>query len=440
MSDEIRYVDLDAERRYLGAALHDLDSLDAEPIDARDFGAPKHALLLAVMRTVLARGGAKSSNDVLAELKLTHRLERIGGVEGFHAIYEHGTLAWQVSGDARVIRELARKRRLDDALATARARLASGYEEDARELARIAADERTARVQSVPEHVLLADLYADLQRPAERRTGAATGMPLLDAAIGGLPAGSMCVVGGRTGSRKSSLMLSWAVWQSENGHRPGIVSLEDPLKVWRSRMAALRTGIDAERLYHGDVHPDDYGPLAAAIERTRHAGIELVDEAAAKASEVRDAIAYLLREKQCDVVYLDYVQAATVSAKDGRWDKAYAEIAKTAKREAKRFGVPLVISSQLKRVEGSNAFIEPSVRDLKETGDLENEAEVVVLLWPESDAEGATVLGKVAKLKWGQSKPRFRLDIANGVVVGVTRALLDDGPAESPLYSRRRPS
>lgn len=435
--DEIRYVDLDAERRYLGSALHDLDSLDAEPVDARDFASTKHAQLLSVMRLVRSRGDGLASTDVLAELKLTNALGRIGGVEGFQAIYEHGTLAFSVAGDARVIRELARKRRFDDALRRSSAALASNEWEDAREHVRIALEERQARVQSVSEYELHTETYREMQEPPEKLTGPRTGMPLLDDAIRALEPGSMFLIAGRTGSRKSSMMLAWAAFQSDEGARPGIVSLEDPLRTWRTRLAALRTGIDSERLYQRDFTADDYGRLAAEIERSRFRGIHLIDEPAANPREVREAVEHLVREKHCTVVYVDYVQAASVSAKDGRWDKAYAEIAKVAKRECKRHGVPLVISSQMKRVEGKDAFPEPTDRDIKETGDLENESEGIMLLWPESDKEDAAILGKIAKLKSSRKRPRFRLDIDHGVVVGVTRALLDDGPPESPLYSRR---
>jgi replicative DNA helicase len=438
MSDDIgRYADLDAERRYLAWALQCLDRIDAEPLDVRDFYSHSHQQLFAAMRTVRARGDGAEHTTVIAELKLGKRLQAAGGADTIVDLSNAGSVIPRVDGDARVIRELAIRRRIHDTAALVQACAAQGEVEDAREHMRIALDERVRGVQSISEATLLGELYADLSKPSEANVGARTGMELLDWAIGGLPPGSMLVVGGRTGSRKSSLMLAWAAWQSDQGLRPGIVSLEDPRKVWRSRIAALRTGLDAGRLYHGPAEPDDFGAIAAAIERARARGIELVDEPAAKPSEVQAAVVHLIRDKGCDAVYVDYVQAASVSAKDGRWDKAYGEIAKTAKRECKRYGVPLVISSQLKRVEGSNAFVEPTIRDLKETGDLENEAEAVVLLWPTSDAEDAEIFGKLAKLKWGAARPRFRLDIDAGVVVGVTRAVAEPEPPPSQLYARR---
>lgn len=410
--------DLDCERSYLSACIRRPDELDRAPLSPADLSEPTHAVLLRSLLDLRESGTAWTLTSLETELKELRVLERVGGYAEVVAIAS--IVATRAPADARRLRGLARARRVWLSATAAAESAAAGHLEDAREHLTCGLD--GAIVDDAPRAVSAGELaqrvWSAATSPRERaKRRALSGMGLLDWAIGGFVDGSMTVVGGRTGAGKSSLMLAWALSMARAGRKPGIISLEDPADVWGGRLVAALSGVDSTRLGRGEADEVDLPAVAAAVEAARALHLEVTFAVGGLLERVRGDVQHLVRDRGCDVIFVDYLQAVRLNANSRRYDKEVSNVAKALKGDCARERVPLVLGSQLSRAERGKPFSEPHLSDLKESGDVENESEAVVLLWRENDTEDGAELGKIAKVKDGPRRPRFQLVRGQGGMV-----------------------
>lgn len=236
-----------------------------------------------------------------------------------------------------------------------------------------------------------------------------SGLPMLDDAYGGLPRGTMLTVGGVTGSGKSSLMLNIALWLARNGHRPGIVSVEDSDAMVGGRVLSHVANVHPQQLQSAQLDFDGSRELERGIELARSIGIAFAFVENRPLHDVLTAVRDLLTNHRCDVIMVDYIQAIRLGHSGAKRAELVSDAAQALKGECQQHGVPLLLGSQLNRASKDRPYAEPSARDLKETGDLENMSDVVLVLWKTSDDDDARALGKVAKCKWSPKRPRFEL-------------------------------
>lgn len=320
------------------------------------------------------------------------------------------------------LRVLARQRRKYEALSRAVAALANGNEEAADEHALAVASEqteqRTGEYMEASEAVRAAANEEQLARLEghNRRTGFLT----IDRAIGNLRAKTMTVVGGTTGSGKSSLMLSMAINQARRGMHVGIVSAEDPEAVWGERLYSHLT--DESIADVSDMKVDAAASMAGEL--PLHFALEL----GRPLKDVLRAVRHLVRKFGCQVIYVDYLQAVHDPQKTDRRNFV-SNAAARIKAQCQELGATLVLASQLSRPSKEKPFGEVFTSDLKESGDIENMAEIVMLLWKNGDKDTSLTLGKVAKVKWSAARPRFQIQ-RNGC--GAVTGLVNQ--QQQPMY------
>lgn len=242
---------------------------------------------------------------------------------------------------------------------------------------------------------------------AERHKLPRGGFSKLDNAIGGWPPGALITIGGRTGAGKSSLMLSMALRQISQGVRVGIVSCEDPDQVWGGRLLGAWAGVDTRKFLNAMPDEMDTGRCLKAISDARDRGLTFSFQIGKPVQRIADAIKRLVEYDGAKVIYGDYLQAIAAKGQD-RY-VARTDALQELKGLCYDLRVPLAMGSQLKRPETGNPFREPNSTDLKDSGDIENMSEAIMLLWPKSDEKGAPVYGKVSKVKWSDERPRFQL-------------------------------
>ena len=254
-------------------------------------------------------------------------------------------------------------------------------------------------------------------------------VPLLDDAVKGVPAGSMVTIGGTTGSGKSSLALLAAVRMAQKEKRVAILSLEDPESLWGKRTMGLLAGIPVAWIYTGggngqDVISDCQQLGERAELAARGLPIRITFCNGLSSEQICGEAKRLIKAYEPNVLMLDYIQAARFDLKAQRYDKSVSDLAKRLKGMCAQAGIVLILTSQLSRQQGGPE-VEPNLHNLKESGDLENESEVVLLLWQaEKTVEGKKQpysYGKIAKIKWARSGKRFQLqrDPSHGMITGV---------------------
>lgn len=400
--------DLALERDYVATLLRYPDPEHiASPaaLSPLDCASAHHARILGAIHALASRPGSSMSAPEIAT-----ELEATGGKASVEALRDLTIRVFELGlpeVQAPRLRALAAARRRREALLRAVSALENGNADAEAEFLAEAGVGST-----VSEHVRvesLADSVSEAVRmlvEAPDRAKWRTGFPVLDAAVGGMPPGTMHVIGGRTGAGKSSLALAIAMHQARNGLQPGIVSCEDAGSVWGPRGLAHVCEIDSSAFFTGRINRDFERSLDAGTERLRAMPISMAYALNRPLADVLQAIRSLVIGRRCNAITVDYLQAISTDLSHDR-KNAVADAAKRIKGECQNLGVACTLLSQLSRPDKAKPFSEPYVTDLKESGDIENIAEVITLLWKTGDSESARVFGKVSKVKWAPGRPRF---------------------------------
>lgn len=397
---------------------------DAGRLDPADCYAPPHEQILEALHTLVRRG--ERANFLTLRDALEQQQAKRATLDALDEITGHGTNPFRLFEMAGRLTTLARARRTREQLQRALGRLETLDLEGAQEHAREAAGHasRGGTAETVSAHACAWQAVQHVNVTEHRSDGrmARTGFGVLDYALRVLRPRTMHTVGGRTGCGKSSLMLAMAVHQArEQGRRPGIVSCEDEQAEYGSRLLAHVSNVNPDELLDQQVTEHTCGHIELGLQSLQGLPIEFAYTLNKPLADVLKAIRSLVTDKRCDVIFVDYLQAIRVRAQKGeRHDRAISDAAQDLKAECQSLGVPLVLASQMKRPEGGKAYAEPNMHDLKESGDIENMSESIVLLWKDSDRDDARQLGKVAKVKGNARRPRFELQRKeNGAITDV---------------------
>lgn len=424
----IQLADHALERRYLGDVLHATLSeraghlAAAERCNAVDLASSLNGRILGAVHELTR---AQHELSPLTVRKLLEQDGALGAVEALDELllkYEPQLDSLAVMS-ARLV-ELARARRVREHHIRAVDAAERLDLETAQEHAREALGENDrahVQLQSLHSSALIAVHNARKDHSAQALRRIPFGYPILDSALhGGLRPATMAIVGGRTGAGKSTLMLGSAIQQTSYGLRVGIVSCEDAADIWGERALSHFVNEPIERLLGAQLALGGTDALGRALEHLKRVGVMLAYALNRPLADVLAAVRALIADG-CKVVYVDYVQAILLGHRADRKDLV-REAAQMLKAECQQHGVALVLGSQLSRADKRDRFSEPFDNDLKETGDLENMTEVVVLLWKDSDDEHARALGKLSKIKWSPQRPRFELqrDAVTGALVSLT--------------------
>lgn len=386
--------------------------------------------VLSVVHELAALGHEISPITVRQHFEQAGQVNHVAAVEDIFAGYE--PRADSLGAMAARLNKLAEARSLRGHLALAMESIGNLHLDAAQEHARDAlAEAPRSRVRVLSAHdVALIAANAAIRGAQSSAAVIRSGLPMLDDAYGGLPRGTMLTIGGTTGSGKSSLMLNMAKWLACHGHRPGIVSCEDSDAIWGGRVLSHLAAVNPQQLQSAQLDFDASAELERGIDYARSLGIAFTFTENRPLHDVLTAMRDLLSNHHCDVIMVDYIQAIRLGHGAKRAELV-SDAAQALKGECQQHGVPLVLASQLNRADKNKPYAEPHARDLKETGDLENMSDVVVLLWKTSDEEGALALGKVAKVKWSPKRPRF--EVTRNPVTGALINLI-------PYYPPRQPA
>lgn len=435
--DQHVHVNLDAERRYLCSMATFSNVLleeGYERIDPLDLSLPLHQMILTSIYDVEDRHGRPPEFQILLEhhIQDTGHLSAMGGVEALREVIEDTCPSLYPRAEAIEIRRLAKLRSQEEYGRRALSAL-NGRQPDEALAAFQSAIQIAESQEGDNEGTAYDAAWSVVQQIKDnRRKKISFGIHDLDDVIGGVSPGTMTVLGGTTGVGKSSLMLFMAMQIAKEGHVPGIVSCEDPEDVWGSRLVAYWSDLPSRVIFGSDkidMSQDEVLEMVEyaerKIEKKTQIPIYFRYEIGSSANAVLEAVHSLVRKDGCDIIFVDYIQAIRVNAAVNRYDKAVSDISKQLKGTCHRLGVPLVLGSQLSR-NRENPGKEPTLFSLKETGDLENEAEVVLLAWNQKTPEGQTAQCRVAKLKWGMSGQVFTIERGrNGMISEVRQDLYE---------------
>ncbi|MFN2444047.1 MAG: replicative DNA helicase [Vicinamibacterales bacterium] len=391
---------LEAERSVLGAILIDNDTynLAAAVLAAPAFFRDAHRRIFERMVDLAERSQPIDLVTLKEALDRTGELEEVGGPAYIASLVDGVPRSTNVEYYARIVKEKATLRSL---IFSANKILASAYEADQdadlildeAESAIFAVAEDRVKAGFVPMRDLVRESFPKIEKLFEHHsfiTGVGTHLPDLDRMTRGFQAGDLVIVAARPSMGKTSLVLNicqhvatHAVSGTARHGVAGFFSLEMSKEQLFMRMLASEAKIDSYRLLSGQIGQREYGQITHALDALSEAQLFVDDTAGIGAIEMRAKARRLQAEHGLDILAIDYVQLMTGRGRFENRTLELAAISRSLKGLAKELSVPVILLSQLSRAPEARADKRPQLSDLRESGALEQDADVVILIFRE---------------------------------------------------------
>jgi replicative DNA helicase len=386
----------EAERAILGAVILDngMISPAIELLKPEDFYVPSHRRIFVAMTALFERGAEINPILIGEELKKDNALETVGGVSFVTNLTYGLPHATNITNYAKVVRGKSLLRRL---IKTANKITNEALEEEdepevildhAEQSIFELADERIRQgfVHVKPVAEALLDKIQEMEGRKVVLTGLTTGFAELDEKTSGLQRSDLVIVAARPSIGKTSFALMLAQNAAiQTGAVVGIFSLEMSKEALVMRMLCSQGNIDAQRFRNGFLSRAEWAQIAKSLGTLADTRIFLDDTPGITVLEMRAKARRLaVEQKGLDLIVVDYLQLMSGSAK--RFESRQQEvslISRELKSLAKELNVPLVALSQLSRAPESRSDHRPQLADLRESGALEQDADLVAFLYRE---------------------------------------------------------
>ena len=389
---------VEAEQSVLGGLLLDNNAADriGDVVGPEDFYAEAHRLIFEAAMRLIGDGRPADVVTVAEALDSTRKLDYVGGLAYLGALVQNVPTAANVRHYAGIVRERSILRQL---AATAGEIAEAAYRPMGRS-AREVLDVAEAKVLHIAEQGSRGQQgYAEIGRlltgvverieelynrddPSDV-TGVATGFTDLDRQTAGLQPGDLVIVAGRPSMGKTSFALNVGEHVALHVRRPvAVFSMEMGATQLAMRLIGSVGRLPAQHLRTGRLQPEDWERLAAALGRLNDAPILIDETAALSAIEVRSRARRMMKQYgDLGLVIVDYIQLMQATSQGENRATEISEISRSLKALAKELKVPVVALSQLNRSLEQRPNKRPVMSDLRESGAIEQDADVILFIY-----------------------------------------------------------
>ncbi|HLM18427.1 MAG TPA: replicative DNA helicase [Acidimicrobiia bacterium] len=398
---------LEAEESLLGAMLLSRDAITAAVeahVETSDFYKPAHGHIYEAIQSLHGQGEPSDPVTVAEELRRADLLDNIGGRVALLQIQANTPASANAGHYARIVKELALLRRL---IGVAGDIAEMGYDEtddvtetlDRAEALVFEVAERRVSDSMVGIRDALQDTLDDLESrygDDSELIGMPTGFDEIDKKLHGLQRSNLVILAARPGMGKTSLALGLAKNVAMGTGKPVVFfSMEMGALELTKRLLSMEAGVDATKLWTANLSEPDWGKISHAVGRLAEAQLHIDDNPHCTVMEMR-AKARRLRARHGDLglVIVDYIQLMTPSSTGRRSENRQVEVSEISrglKILARELECPVIALSQLNRQLEYRQDKRPMLADLRESGGLEQDADVVAFIYrdevynPESD-------------------------------------------------------
>ena len=322
-------------------------------------------------------------NQALADREI---LDSVGGLNYLVELADAVPSAANAAHYARLVREKAMVRQLIEAAGDI---LYDAYHSpDQAEAILDKAEQRIFDIAQQSQHSQIESLHELIKQTislleaseGQQLTGLPTGFVELDELTGGLQRGEMIVIAARPSMGKTALALNIAEQMATQGLSVGIFSMEMSKQQVVQRILCARSGIDSQRLRRHMLRPDDVRALMTACDDLLHAPIYVEDTPGLSSMQLRAKARRMVAQHGIKIIFIDYLQLMGLGGRIESRQLEVSEISRAVKAMARELNIPVVCLSQLNRSPEQREGHRPRMSDLRESGSIEQDADVVVML------------------------------------------------------------
>lgn len=387
--------DLSAEQAVLGSILFDSNVfLDLGTLQTEDFYSVRHRLIFEAMSQLITNNKVIDIITLKAELEKQNQLENAGGISYLIELSQQTATSANAQYYAEIVTEKATLRRL---INSANAIITKSIDDtqsldaiiDFAEKEMLAVSENKSRDGFIKISDVLGNTVENLEILAKQKgdvTGISTGYYQLDKVTTGLHEDELIIVAARPAVGKTAFVLNIA--QNVAVREKGVVaifSLEMGVESLVNRMLCAEGSIDANHMRTGNLTSEEWDKLFLAMGSLGSSQIYIDDTPGIKVSEIRAKCRRLLQEKgKIDLVAIDYLQLIEGSgrSRENRQQEV-SEISRQLKKLAKELKAPVIALSQLSRSVEQRQDKRPVLSDIRESGSIEQDADIVAFLYRE---------------------------------------------------------
>ncbi len=382
----------DAEKSVLGALMQDSAAVSTamESLDEDDFYLPAHKEIYATIRQLVADSMAVDLVTVNSKLTERGTLDGVGGVDYLVDLSTFVPTTQNVSYYIRIVKEKSTLRKLIEA---SRQIMRDSYSQqddlqsilDRSEKAIFdIVMQRTGEENLRPIKEILPVTYLQMEEYAKTKggvTGVPTGYYALDNLLTGLHGGELILIGARPSMGKTSFAINIACHAAAKQKKVAVFSLEMPREQIAMRMLSGDARVSMQNIRQGKLRDEEWVKLAHAAGPLAVSEVYIDDTAALSPAMLRSRCRRMMMEKGgLDLIVIDYLQLMKSDSKAESRQIEVSEISRSLKAIAKELKVPLVACAQLSRANTQRQVKKPMLSDLRDSGSIEQDADVVMFL------------------------------------------------------------
>lgn len=395
---------IEAEKCVLGSIIIDSEAMTlvADFLKPSDFYRNEHRVIYSVMLSLYAIREPADFQLVAERLERDNKLEEVGGFKYLMSLMNEVPTSANIEFYARIVQKKAEKREL---IRVAGMIAQSAYSED--EDALLKAEELVHSVsqgKSIARVTSLRDAASRFMTKLNnlhdnRRKGVVTGVPTgfkgLDQVLGGFQPSDLIVIAARPAVGKTSLVLNVALRIIKDtahlGHKVMMFSLEMGEEQLLRRLFSMEATVNQTRLRNGDIEDEEWGRLVDAMQTFDTDRMWIDDTPAISLTEMRSRARRIQAEHGLDLILVDYMQLMRAIQANGKSienrTQEVSAISRGLKELARELNVPVIALAQLSRAVENRADKTPQLSDLRESGTIEQDSDVVMFIHQEPDQE-----------------------------------------------------
>ncbi len=411
MADVLPPNNIEAEEAVLGSLMIDPSAAPrvATFLRAADFYVVKHGWIYTAIQTC---GPEADLLTVAANLASQNLLEEVGGESYLTQIMASVPTALNVEAYGHLVEDMALRRRMLNAAGDV-AKIAYDTTKaiqqviEQSEATIFGVSEQRMAGQMVPMKKAVDDFFTRIEYLHEHKDeplGIPTGFNELDRMLGGLQRGDLLIIAARPGVGKTSLMLNLGYNASfRHRQRVAIFSLEMGNEQLVQRFVSTETGIEGQRLRTGTLSDDEWGRMSQVCLQMSEMPMFLDDSPALSPLDLRVKARRIYQEHGLDLIIVDYLQLMQGDSKDGKGGgenrvQEISYISRSLKQIARELKVPLIAGSQLSRTVEQRSDKRPMLSDLRESGSIEQDADIVSFIYRDEMYNPDTEFKNIAEL------------------------------------------